>query len=140
MSTSVRIPYIRRALWQLGWTVFLALFGAVYEYFGHGVYSPYMIYAFALPLTLGALPWCALSLKARRAMCHGAARLWDSGVLTLAVGSVFRGVLDIFGTTNRLVAVYPAAGAALLLIGALRWIRSGRPAHIVAESPAKHNI
>ena len=140
MSTSVRVPYIRRALWQLGWTVFLALFGAVYEYFGHGVYSPFMIYAFALPLTLGALPWCALSLKARRAMCPGAARLWDSGVLTLAVGSVFRGVLDIFGTTNRLIAVYPAAGAALLLIGALWWIRSGRPAHIVAESSEKHNI
>ena len=140
MSTSARVPYIRRALWQLGWTAFLALFGAVYEYFGHGVYSPYMIYAFALPLTLGALPWCALSLKARRPMCCGAARLWDSGVLTLAVGSVFRGVLDIFGTTNRLVAVYPAAGAALLLIGALWWIRSGRPAHIVAESSAKHNI
>ena len=140
MSTSVRVPYIRRALWQLGWTAFLAFFGAVYEHFGHGVYSPFMIYAFALPLSLGALPWCALDLKPRRAMCEGAARLWDSGVLTLAVGSVFRGVLDIFGTTNRLVAVYPAAGAVLLLTGALWWIRSGKPAHIDAERFAKHNI
>ena len=87
MSTSVRVPYIRRALWQLGWTAFLAFFGAVYEHFGHGVYSPFMIYAFALPLSLGALPWCALALKPRRAVCEGAARLWDSGVLTLAVGA-----------------------------------------------------
>ena len=128
MSTSVRVPYIRRALWQLGWTAFLAFFGAVYEHFGHGVYSPFMIYAFALPLSLGALPWCALALKPRRAVCEGAARLWDSGVL------------DIFGTTNRLVAVYPAAGAVLLLTGALWWIRSGKPAHIDAERSAKHNI
>ena len=126
MSTSVRPPYIRRALWQLGWAAFLAFFGAVYEYFSHGVYSPFMIYAFALPLILGALPWCSMSLRPRRAMCQGAAQLWDSGVLTLAVGSVMRGVLDIYGTTNRLAAVYPVVGTVLLLAGAVWWIRSGK--------------
>lgn len=126
MSTSGRLPYIRRTLWQLAWTAFLAFFGAVYEHFSHEVYSPFMIYAFALPLVLGALPWCAMSLRPRRAMCQGAAQIWDSGVLTLAVGSVMRGVLDIYGTTNRLAAVYPAVGAVLLLAGAVWWIRSGK--------------
>ena len=127
MSTSVRAPYIRRALWHLGWTVFLALFGAVYEHFSHAVYSYYMIYAFALPLIPGALLWCAMALQPRRGLCEGAARLWDSGVLTLAVGSVFRGVLDIYGTTNRLVIVYPILGGALLAAGAVWWVRSGKP-------------
>ena len=35
----------------------LALFGAVYEVFSHGVYSYYMLYAFAFPLAGGALPF-----------------------------------------------------------------------------------
>ena len=103
---------------MLGWALFLALFGAVYEYFGHEVYSYYMIYAFAFPLALGALPWCVLALRARRVQ-RTAAQLWDSGVLTLAVGSVFRGVLEIYGTTNRLVIIYFIVGAALLAVGAM---------------------
>ena len=111
---------------MLGWALFLALFGAVYEYFGHAVYSYYMLYAFALPLALGALPWCVMALRRRRPPCRIAAQLWDSGVLTLAVGSVFRGVLDIYGTTNRLVVVYAAVGAALLLAGAVWGVASGK--------------
>ena len=34
----------------------LAAFGAVYEHFSFGVYSNYMVYGFAVPLLLGALP------------------------------------------------------------------------------------
>ena len=117
---------------MLGWALFLALFGAVYEHFSHEVYSYYMLYAFALPLGLGALPWCVLALRARRRVCRGAAQLWDSGVLTLAVGSVARGVLDIYGTTNRLVIVYAPVGAALLLAGVVRALRERRN-----EKPAK---
>ena len=111
---------------MLGWALFLALFGAVYEHFGHEVYSYYMIYAFALPLALGALPWSVMALRRRRPPCRTAAQLWDSGVLTLAVGSVFRGVLDIYGTTNRLVNVYAAVGGALLLAGAAWGAASGK--------------
>ena len=111
---------------MLGWALFLALFGAVYEYFSHGVYSYYMLYAFAFPLGLGALPWCALALRAAHPLRTEPARLWDSGVLTLAVGSVFRGVLDIYGTTNRLVVVYAIVGAALLAAGAVWGVLSGK--------------
>ena len=39
---------------------------------------------------------------------------WFSGLAALTVGSIFRGVLDIYGTTNRLIAVYPAAAAVLM--------------------------
>ncbi|MBR6114496.1 MAG: hypothetical protein IKQ10_04855 [Oscillospiraceae bacterium] len=117
MSTSVERVWLRRALWQLGWTLFLAFFGAVYELFGHEVYSYYMIYAFALPLTLGVLPYVVLARREARLPMRFALQLWDSGVLTLAVGSVFKGVLDIFGTTNSLIAVYPAAGGLLLAAG-----------------------
>lgn len=42
---------------------------------------------------------------------------WGSGIAALTVGSIFRGVLDIYGTTNRLVIVYPVVGGILLAAG-----------------------
>ena len=42
---------------------FLALFGAIYERYSHEVYSYYMIYAFAIPLLFGALPFGIAALK-----------------------------------------------------------------------------
>ena len=39
---------------------------------------------------------------------------WNSGLAALTVGSISKGVLDIYGTTNKLIAVYPAAAAVLI--------------------------
>ena len=33
----------------LGISVFVFIFGQIYEYFSHGVYSNYMIFAFLIP-------------------------------------------------------------------------------------------
>lgn len=44
-----------------------------------------------------------------------AAELWDAAVLTLTAGLVFCGVLEIYGTTSRLTAVYFVAAAILAL-------------------------
>ena len=94
---------------------FLALFGAIYEAFSHGVYSYFMIYAFAIPLMLGVLPYTILLLKGiypkRRFL-----NLWNSTIATLSTGSVFAGVLAIYGTTNSLIIVYPIAGGILMLL------------------------
>ena len=43
--------------------------------------------------------------------------LWNAGVACLSVGSVFQGVLAIYGTTNALIVVYPIAGGILMLLG-----------------------
>ena len=93
---------------------FCAFFGAVYEYFGHGVYSYFMLYAFAFPLTLGALP--AILYGLRGAAPRVSRKLWGAGVATLTVGALFRGVLDIYGTTNALGRVYWFAGVGLLVL------------------------
>lgn len=103
---------LRHLLIMLSAAVILALFGAIYERFSHEVYSYFMLYAFALPLALGALPYAVLLGKGR-AIQILTLNLWDGGILTLAVGSVMRGVLDIYGTTNRLMAGYPIAAAVL---------------------------
>jgi hypothetical protein len=103
-------------------SVFFALFGGGYEQFSHQVYSYYMIYAFALPLILGALPW-ALALGRGWRIPEGVPGLWNAAVLTLTLGSVLRGVLDIYGTTSHLLFVYPVAAAALSGFALLRLLR-----------------
>ena len=101
---------------------FCAFFGAVYEVFSHQVYSYFMIYAFALPLCLGTVPALLFSLKGWRVPSRLARQLYHSGVAALTVGCIFEGVLRIYGTTNRLIWVYPAMGALLLLGGAGTWL------------------
>lgn len=91
-----------------------ALFGAIYEHFGHGVYSYFMLYAFLIPLLFGALPLMYI----RKKLPERALVLYHCALGTLTVGSIFQGVLEIYGTTNRMIWVYPVA-AGLLLIAAV---------------------
>ncbi|MCD8087791.1 MAG: hypothetical protein LUE22_04280 [Oscillospiraceae bacterium] len=122
----------RTALVYLLVSLFFVLFGAIYEHFSHDVYSGYMIYAFAFPLLGGALPFSAMALLDS---CPVPTRLtlnlYHSGIATLTVGSVFQGVLEIYGTTSRLIRVYwivgtllTAGGIVLYLAGLLRCKRT----------------
>lgn len=126
MFTSDKRRTLRHAAGYLGAAVFTALFGAIYEAFSHEVYSYFMIYAFGIPLVMGALPMLLLGLWGRRQPGRAALNAYASGLATLTVGSVFKGVLDIYGTTNSLCAVYLAAGAGLTLFGAVLYLVSGR--------------
>ncbi|MBQ7670795.1 MAG: hypothetical protein IJS45_08760 [Clostridia bacterium] len=108
----------KNLLGNIAGTAFLALFGAVYELFSHEVYSYFMIYAFAIPLTLGALTY-ALLLIFKKYPGKTETRLWNSGIAALSVGCVFRGVLEIYGTTNSLIAVYNISGVLLLASASL---------------------
>ena len=87
-------------------SVFVAIFGIVYEWFGHGILSMSMILAFLYPFLLGFIPTLALS-------CN----LFYSGIATLTVGSIAMGVVEIYGTTNRFMIVYTVTGSVLLCIG-----------------------
>ena len=111
----------RNLLGNIAGTVFLALFGAVYELFSHEVYSYFMIYAFAVPLMLGVMPY-ALLLISRKVPGRAALNLWNSGIAALSVGCVFRGVLEIYGTTNSLSVIYPVSGLLLLTAGLITGI------------------
>ena len=94
-----------------------ALFGFVYEQFSHGVWSAPMVYAFAIPLAGGALPFAALALWGRQHPAPFARTCWHLGLTTLTVGSLMAGVLAIYGTTNRLMAGYFVAGGLLCAAG-----------------------
>ena len=112
----------RHILYNLIGAAFLAVFGAVYEAFSHGVYSYFMIYAFAFPLLLGAIPYTILMLNGKNPGWVFL-NLWNSAIAAFSTGSVFAGVLEIYGTTNSLVTVYPIIGCALALISPLALIK-----------------
>lgn len=116
-ATDGRRRMARTSLAYLLLAVLCALFGAVYEHFSHEVFSPFMLYAFGFPLAGGAVPFSVLALYARRLPGRVSRNLYHSGIASLTVGSLMQGVLEIYGTTSRLLRVYWIAGAVLLLSG-----------------------
>lgn len=104
-------------------SIFCALFGAVYERFSHEVYSYHMLYAFAFPLLGGVLPFFTIAMGYLKKIPSSLARsLYHGGIATLTVGSILCGVLYIYGTTNRLTAVYWAVGITLTAAGIILYL------------------
>ena len=139
MSTSVTARKLserqKLLLSDLVATLFCALFGAVYEAFGHGVYSYAMIYAFAFPLVLGVLPLLLIGMRHAPYPSRVARSALHAGIAALTVGSLSTGVLEIYGTTNPLTAVYWIVGGALVLLGAILYLCSLRR----DRDPARHD-
>ena len=104
-------------------SMFCALFGGVYEYFGHGVISFHMIYAFAFPLVLGALFFTIVGKSSTLPYpCRISASCLHLSVATTTVGSIVQGVLDIYGTTNRLSVIYIVACIILFALSIVSYI------------------
>ena len=119
LYTSVeKTRILKMAFGYLAAAIFMALFGGIYEIFSHQVYSYYMIYAFGFPLVMGLLPALAIVVFDLRIPEDNTIRLWNYGVATLTIGSAMKGVIDIYGTTNRLMIVYPLV-AVILIIAAV---------------------
>lgn len=111
---------LKCALLYLITSILCALFGGIYELFSHGVYSFFMIYAFAYPLVLGALPYLVLGLVGKTiSLYYLGHQIYSLGIATLTLGSIVKGVLDIYGTTNILTHFYWWIGGALVLAGVL---------------------
>ena len=104
--------------------LFCALFGAVYEAFGHGVYSYGMLYAFAFPLALGVFPLYLIDVLHAPYPGKALRNLWHAGIAALTTGSIVTGILEIYGTTNPLTAVYWILGAVFIATGAAGYVVS----------------
>lgn len=116
-------------------TVFVFVFAKIYGIFSHGVSSTFMSYAFLLPLSLIFLPKL-LNLCTGNRLWNGyldieeeegkklflsslAFFLWKSGVAVLTVGSLYKGVLDIYGTSGSFEWVYLVVGIGTLAAGGI---------------------
>lgn len=92
-------------------TIFTLLFSIIYEYFSFGVISYFMILSFLIPLFGLLLNYISYKLKINNEL-----KILDLSVLTLTLGSVIRGILDIYGTTNHLLIYHLYVGLLLLFI------------------------
>ena len=100
-----------------GITIFTVVFSIIYEHFSHGVYSGYMLCAWLIPLVGVVLPYSIYLRFGRleKGEENPAYSIYQSAVLTLLLGSIFQGILEIYGTTNRLSRVYWVVGGGLLV-------------------------
>ena len=100
------------------------VFGAIYEAFSFGVYSPYMIYAFCWFLVLGVLPFLRMHNGFGRLVEHEKASFcYHFGLATVTVGSLLKGILEIYGTTNRLMGIYWVVGGVFVAAGLFLGLR-----------------
>jgi hypothetical protein len=138
--------YLKTSFIYLIVSIILMIAGAVYEHFSFGVYSNFMIYAFAIPLAGGALPFLAKYMRNIRGAksssgsaagvtaSSGAAAetaaaghheaIYHLALATLTAGSIVHGILAICGRPNSLTVIYLIAGLLLLAVTALCAVRS----------------
>lgn len=126
MSMSDNQKYQRQVVIHLSVAIFCALFGGIYEYFSHQVYSYFMIYAFAIPLVCGAFLYAILSFLSTREPNMRAMWFWNSAIAAFTIGCLFKGVLDIYGTTNKLLIVYPVVGVIMTIMALVSLVRAGK--------------
>lgn len=103
---------MKKTIRYLFLSVLIFVFSQIYEYFSHGVYSNYMLYAFLIPFLGLSVPSFLLhSLK--KALPTNSRFLWKCGIATLTVGSIYKGILEIYGTNGYFEFPYLFLGAGL---------------------------
>lgn len=94
-----------------------SIFGFIYEQLSHNIYSQYMIYAFLFPLLMGAMIYGIIyKTETGELLSKLGMNIYNSAILTFTLGSVMQGVLEIYGTTNKLVFYYLIIGTILVII------------------------
>jgi hypothetical protein len=78
-----------------------------------------MVYAFA-PFLLGGM-WLLILSARKRLPGDLFLGLLEPGLVMLTLGSILAGVVEIYGTGNRLLPVLPFAGGILVLAALVVW-------------------
>lgn len=94
------------------------IFGGIYEIFSHQVYSMFMILAFLIPLVMGAGIYKLLMRKSFF-VNNISNNLYKMSLYTFTFGSIMKGVLDIYGTTNNKLLIYLIVGLVLFALSVI---------------------
>ena len=100
-------------------SIFVFIFGQIYEYFSHGVYSSYMMFAFLIPFIGLFIPSLLNNLILKRKITDNVTLPWKCGIATLTVGSIYKGILEIYGTSGTFEQVYLIIGSLLCIIATI---------------------
>lgn len=106
----------------IGFSIFILIFGIIYEMFSHGVVSYYMIFAFLIPLIDFLINTIFINSKIK--VNKISKNLFSMSICTFTFLSIIKGVLDIYGTTNNLISVYLIVGLILLVTSIILFIKT----------------
>ena len=106
----------------IGFSVFVLIFGIIYEMFSHGVISYYMIFAFLIPLINFLINIIFISSKIK--INKLSKNLFSMSICTFTFLSILKGVLDIYGTTNNLIFIYLIVGLILLVPSIILFVKT----------------
>ena len=106
----------------IGFSVFVLIFGIIYEMFSHGVISYYMIFAFLIPLInfLINTNFISSNIKINKLSKN----LFSMSICSFTFLSIIKGVLDIYGTTNNLIFIYLIVGLILLVTSIILFVKT----------------
>lgn len=106
----------------IGFSVFVLIFGIIYEMFSHGVISYYMIFAFLIPLINFLINIIFISGKIK--INKLSKNLFSMSICSFTFLSIIKGVLDIYGTTNNLIFIYLIVGLILLVPSIILFVKT----------------
>lgn len=119
-TSDINKKFLKTSFIYLNVSLFLALFGAVYEHFSHGVYSYFMIYAFSIPLVFGTLFYFIKAIyRGQKKKLDTSDMLYGGSIAVFTAGSITKGILDIYGTESSNMKVYLILGILLFLSSAI---------------------
>ena len=108
----------------LGITVFIALFGCVYEQFSHNVHTFYMWFAWIWPFIFGFIPYLLFNfLPIKRVPGMLSECFYNFGVAMLTFWSIYKGVIIIYNTTgDKILWAYIFISVTSLCVGAALYV------------------
>ena len=107
-----------------GITLFILLFGAIYEQFSHGVNSMHMWLAWHWPLGLGVGVYALLYfLPIKKVPGLISECVYNFGVAMVTVRAIFEGVLEIYGKTNsKMMMAYTIIAPLFIAVGIILFV------------------
>ena len=115
---------MRTLLIYAGITLFVALFGFIYEINSNNVYSADMAFAWIYPLILGVGMYLLMRfLPTNIVPGLVPACIYATGVGFATMRSIFLGVINIYGTTNKnMVVVYTVLSWFFVAVGLISFL------------------
>lgn len=113
---------IKKTIWgYLILSIIAVVVDKVYGIFGHGVESAAMTWMFLYPLLGGALFYFIIDRSIPHINKFSGGRLFlnihNSGIATLTVASLLKGILEIAGTNSPYLVYYYVTGGVFIVLG-----------------------